>query len=66
MCLCVFVGGVHVGLEGFRCISDASYHIWVTAAAPQGCRRGPKLGFRGGWGGQVGGSCHISSLKSVF
>lgn len=34
-CVCVS-SGVYIGLKGFRCISDASYHIWVTAAVPQG------------------------------
>lgn len=55
MCVCVCAG-----FEGFRCISDASYHIWVSAAVLQGWKRGQKLGFQGG------ARILISSPKSAF
>ncbi len=69
VCVCVFVcvcvcWGVYDGFEGFRCISDASYHIWVTAAVPQGLRGVGGVrnrGFRGG-----GQTSTISGLKSAF
>lgn len=51
--------------EGFRCVSDASSHIWVTAAVPQGGRRGWKLGVRGA-GGVEGETSTVVVLDQRF
>lgn len=48
-------------LQGFRCISNASCHIWVTAAVPPGCKGGLRAWVLGR--GETG---NIRGLESII